>query len=69
MLAIALAVAVIGWVADTQIAVQSDVRQLVPQDLQALRDVNTLEDATGVSGEIDVTVHGAGDQPRRRSTG
>ncbi|MEA2126002.1 MAG: uncharacterized protein QOI80_2784, partial [Solirubrobacteraceae bacterium] len=59
VLAIALAVAVIGWIADTQTGVQSDVRQLVPQDLQALRDVNTLEDATGVSGEIDVTVHGA----------
>jgi predicted RND superfamily exporter protein len=59
VLAIGLAIAVIGWIADTQTAVQSDVRQLVPQDLQALRDVNTLEDATGVSGEIDVTVHGA----------
>jgi predicted RND superfamily exporter protein len=50
---------VIGWVADTQIAVESDVRQLVPQDLPALRDVNQLEQATGVSGEIDVTMHGA----------
>jgi predicted RND superfamily exporter protein len=59
VLAIGLAIAVIGWIADTQTAVQSDVRQLVPQNLQALRDVNTLEDATGVSGEIDVTVHGA----------
>src|SRR4051812_18610108 len=59
VLAIGLAIAVVGWIADTQTAVQSDVRQLVPQDLQALRDVNTLEDATGVSGEIDVTVHGA----------
>jgi predicted RND superfamily exporter protein len=57
-LAIGLAVAVVGWVADTQIAVESDVRQLVPQDLQALKDVRTLEDATGVSGEIDVTVSG-----------
>jgi hydrophobe/amphiphile efflux-3 (HAE3) family protein len=59
VLAIGLAIAVIGWIADTQTAVESDVRQLVPQDLQALRDVNALEDATGVSGEIDVTVHGA----------
>jgi predicted RND superfamily exporter protein len=31
----------------------------VPENLQALRDVKQLEDATGVSGEIDVTVHGA----------
>ena len=34
----------------------SDVRELVPQDLQALRDVNVLQKETGVSGEIDVTV-------------
>jgi hydrophobe/amphiphile efflux-3 (HAE3) family protein len=59
VLAIGLAVALLGWVADTRIGIESDVRQLVPQDLQALRDVNELEDATGVSGEIDVTVHGA----------
>jgi hydrophobe/amphiphile efflux-3 (HAE3) family protein len=58
VLAIGLALALLGWVADTQIGVESDVRQLVPQNLQALRDVNQLEKATGVSGEIDVTVHG-----------
>jgi predicted RND superfamily exporter protein len=64
VLAIGLAVALLGWVADTQIGVESDVRQLVPQDLQALRDVNELEDATGVSGEIDVTVHGPVTSPK-----
>jgi predicted RND superfamily exporter protein len=32
------------------------VRELVPQDLQELRDVNALQEETGVSGEIDVTV-------------
>jgi hydrophobe/amphiphile efflux-3 (HAE3) family protein len=63
VLAVGLAIAAIGWIADTQIAVESDVRQLVPQDLAALRDVNQLEDATGVSGEIDVTVHGAVTSP------
>ena len=41
---------------DTQSEVSSDVRELVPQDLQALRDVNVLQEETGVSGEIDVTV-------------
>ena len=30
------------------------------QDLQALRDVNVLQDETGVSGEIDVTVRARG---------
>ena len=57
VLAIALALAVVGWAVDTQSKVVSDVRELVPADLQALRDVNQLEKETGVSGEIDVTVH------------
>ena len=55
---IGLAVAALGWVADTQTEVISDVRELVPRDLQALKDVNELQDATGVSGEIDVTLTG-----------
>ena len=45
-----------GLALDTQSEVVSDVRELVPQDLQALRDVNELQEETGVSGEIDVTV-------------
>ena len=56
VLAIGLAVAVVGLALDTQSEVASDVRELVPQDLQALRDVNVLQEETGVSGEIDVTV-------------
>jgi hydrophobe/amphiphile efflux-3 (HAE3) family protein len=56
VLAIGLAVAVVGLAADTQSEVVSDVRELVPQDLQALRDANVLQEETGVSGEIDVTV-------------
>ena len=54
MLAIGLVVAV-GAVSRTR-AKWSDVRELVPQDLQALRDVNELQAETGVAGEIDVTV-------------
>ena len=56
VLAIGLAVAVVGLALDTQSEVVSDVRELVPQDLQALQDVNVLQKETGVSGEIDVTV-------------
>jgi uncharacterized protein len=56
VLAVGLAVAVVGLALDTQSEVVSDVRELVPQDLQELRDVNTLQEETGVSGEIDVTV-------------
>jgi predicted RND superfamily exporter protein len=56
VLAVGLAIAVVGLALDTQSDVVSDVRELVPQDLQALRDVNVLQEETGVSGEIDVTV-------------
>jgi uncharacterized protein len=56
VLAIALALALAGLALDTQSEVTSDVRELVPADLQALEDVNVLQRETGVSGEIDVTV-------------
>jgi uncharacterized protein len=56
VLAVGLLLAALGWAADTQTRVVSDVTQLVPQNLQALKDVKQLEKATGVSGELDVTV-------------
>jgi hydrophobe/amphiphile efflux-3 (HAE3) family protein len=56
VLAVGLALAVVGLALDTQSEVVSDVRELVPQDLPELRDVNALQEETGVSGEIDVTV-------------
>ncbi|HET6449182.1 MAG TPA: MMPL family transporter [Conexibacter sp.] len=59
VLAIAAALALAGWIADTQTSVVSDVRQLVPQSLPALQDLNTLQDRTASSGEIDVLVQGA----------
>lgn len=49
-------IALLGWAADTQTEVVSDVRDLVPRDLQALQDVNVLQESTNVSGEIDVMV-------------
>jgi hydrophobe/amphiphile efflux-3 (HAE3) family protein len=58
VLALAALLAVLGWVADTQTAVQSDVTKLVPASMPALQNLNTLEKVTGVSGEIDVTVRG-----------
>jgi predicted RND superfamily exporter protein len=58
VLAVAAALALAGWVADTQTKVVSDVRQLVPQDLPALQDLNTLQDRTTSSGEIDVLIEG-----------
>jgi hydrophobe/amphiphile efflux-3 (HAE3) family protein len=56
MLGIALVAAVAGWVLHTQTPVESDLLKLVPQDLPALQDLQALQDATGVGGEIDVVV-------------
>jgi hypothetical protein len=57
VLAVGAVLAVLGWVADTQTSVQSDVTKLVPSSMPALRDLHLLEHVTGVSGEIDVVVH------------
>jgi hydrophobe/amphiphile efflux-3 (HAE3) family protein len=58
-LAVAAVLAALGWVADTQTGVQSDVTKLVPAGMPALHNLRTLEHVTGVSGEIDVTVNGS----------
>jgi hydrophobe/amphiphile efflux-3 (HAE3) family protein len=58
VLAVAAVLAAVGWVADTQTGVQSDVTKLVPTSMPALHNLKTLEKVTGVSGEIDVTVRG-----------
>jgi hydrophobe/amphiphile efflux-3 (HAE3) family protein len=57
VLAAGLVLAALGWIADTRTSVQTDVTKLVPSNMPALRDLHTLENVTGVSGEIDVTVH------------
>jgi hypothetical protein len=57
LLAVGALLAALGWVADTQTGVQSDVTKLVPSSMPQLRDLRTLEHVTGVSGEIDVVVH------------
>lgn len=51
-----LALAVVGWGVGTQIETVSDVRSLAPQNIKAIHDLNQLQDATGVSGELDVSV-------------
>jgi hydrophobe/amphiphile efflux-3 (HAE3) family protein len=56
VLGIATAIALVGIVASFFHEVTSDVRELVPQDLPALKDANTLQAATGISGELDITV-------------
>jgi hypothetical protein len=57
VLAVGFVLAAVGWAADTQTSVQSDVTKLVPSSMPALQNLRTLEQVTGVSGEIDVVVH------------
>jgi uncharacterized protein len=58
VLVIGLAIALVGLAVDTQTKVSSDLRELVPQDLRGARDLEALQRATGVAGEIDVVVQG-----------
>ena len=46
----------IGWGVGTQVETTSDIRSLAPQNLSAVEDLNELQEATGVSGELDVSV-------------
>ena len=56
VLAVALVLAASGWIAGTQTETVSDIRQLVPRDLSEVEDLDQLQDVTGVSGELDVSV-------------
>jgi len=57
VLGIGLALAALGWGLGTQIETESNITKLAPQNLQAVKDLNELQAATGVSGELDVRVH------------
>ncbi len=56
VLVAATVLALAGWIAGTRTEIVSDFRQLVPASLPALQDVDALEEETGVSGQLDVSV-------------
>jgi hydrophobe/amphiphile efflux-3 (HAE3) family protein len=56
VLAVGAVLAVVGWVAGTQVGLVSDFRALLPRDLPALHGVDQIQRATGASGEVDVLV-------------
>lgn len=56
VLAASAVLAACGWIAGAGTQVVSDIRDLAPSSLPALRDVNELQDETGVSGEVNVVV-------------
>ncbi|MFN8217624.1 MAG: MMPL family transporter [Solirubrobacterales bacterium] len=56
VLGVGLVLAVAGWALGTQVETVSDIRKLAPQGITAVRNLNELQEATGVSGELDVSV-------------
>ena len=56
VLAVGAVLAVSGWALGTQIETVSDVRELAPQSIKAVHDLNELQETTGVSGELDVSI-------------
>jgi uncharacterized protein len=56
VLAAGLLLAACGWVASAGTAVETDIRDLAPRHLAALKDLNELEKETGISGDVNVTI-------------
>ena len=56
VVSVAVALAVVGWAAGTQVETVSDMRSLAPQNIKAVEGLNELQDTTGVSGELDVRI-------------
>ena len=56
ILAAGLLLAVCGWVASAGTKVETDIRDLAPPNLKALDDLNELENETGISGDVNVTI-------------
>jgi uncharacterized protein len=57
VISVAVALAVVGWAAGTQVETVSDIRSLAPQNIEAVEGLNELQETTGVSGELDVSIH------------
>lgn len=56
VLAVGGALAVVGWGLGTQIETVSDIRSLGPQGLREIEDLESVQDATGVSGQLQIAV-------------
>ena len=56
VLTVGVLLAAAGWAVGTQIETVSEVRQLAPHNLAAVEHLNTYEDATGTTGDLEVLV-------------
>jgi hydrophobe/amphiphile efflux-3 (HAE3) family protein len=56
VLTLGIILAALGWGLGTQIDTVSEVRQLAPQSLGAVKDLNTYEQSTGTTGSLEALV-------------
>jgi uncharacterized protein len=56
VLSVALALALVGWGVGTQVEIAADIQELAPQGISAVKELDELEEATGVSGQLEVSV-------------
>jgi uncharacterized protein len=56
VLAVGAVLALIGWGLGTQIGTATDIRDLAPRSAGAIQGLNRVQDVTGVSGQLDVSV-------------
>jgi len=56
VLAVGVGLAVMGWAAGTRVDTVTDIRELAPQNVKAVEGLNELQDTSGVSGELDVSI-------------
>jgi hydrophobe/amphiphile efflux-3 (HAE3) family protein len=56
VLGVAVGLAVMGWAAGTKVETVADIRDLAPQNIDAVEGLNELQETTGVSGELDVSI-------------
>ena len=56
VVAVGIGLAVMGWAAGTRVETVSDIRELAPQSIKAVEGLNELQETTGVSGELDVSI-------------
>jgi uncharacterized protein len=56
VIAVGVGLAVMGWAAGTRVDTVSDIRELAPQSIESVEGLNELQETTGVSGELDVSI-------------
>jgi hydrophobe/amphiphile efflux-3 (HAE3) family protein len=56
VISVGVGLAVMGWAAGTKVETVSDIRELAPQNISAVEGLNELQETTGVSGELDVSI-------------